>query len=99
MIGAMLTALVVVAFALGVRVGRDREALATGLIAALSEGEASASALFDRLHREGMHVRIVMLYPRLRELERLGVVTSREVPGGPARGGRGRIVYRLKGAA
>lgn len=91
----VLTALLahIAGFLLGLRQGHRMVRVAL----ALRNGEASALELHDRLGKgAGL---LDTLHPLLRGLERRGVLASREVPGGPERGGRPRVVYRLREGA
>ena len=67
------------------------------LLMLLREGEGNALRVEERLKRSGVE-RPMFLYSRLRGLERAGLLTSRWVEGGPARGGYPECRYGLTDA-
>lgn len=90
-------AVFVVGWLLGMKHGRDEGSVQVLIVVALalSGNEESARELHERLLDRGRTIRLGNLYPLLRDLERMGLVISREVPGSPARAGRPLVVYRI----
>lgn len=74
------------------------EAHRMSLLSALIPGEAYGLEIIERLKAAGVRRSIPYagwVYPGLRELERAGMVTSRESEPMAERGGRPRRYYRL----
>lgn len=72
----------------------------TALLQALVQGEGYGLELIKRVTARTMGAIALhqgSIYPALRELEREGLVTSRESEPLPERGGRPRIYYKLTG--